>query len=60
MRMYFANLIMWIIKPVLSPMIRDLDSNITSIIKRKIDHNEVTLGEDGTLCAADPTTFSHV
>lgn len=60
MRYTIANLIMWIIQPVLGPMIRELDSNITQIIKRKVDHNELTLGEDGAIRPADPATFNHV
>ncbi len=60
MRYTIASLIMWIIQPVLGPIIRELDDNITQIIKRKVDHNELTLGEDGAIYPADPGTFSHV
>lgn len=60
MRHTIANLIMWIIQPVLGPMIRELDDNITQLIRRKVDHDELTLGEDGAIRPADPATFSHV
>lgn len=57
MRMFLANLIMWIVQPVLGPMIRSLDSNITQIIQRKIDRAEVDVAEDGTIRAHNPSTF---
>lgn len=57
MRYAIANAIMWLVKPVLGPMIRDLDSNITQLIQRKIDRTEVDVAEDGTIRAHDPASF---
>lgn len=57
MRYAIANLLAWLIQPVLGPMIRDLDSNITQIIQRKIDRTEVDVAEDGTIRAHNPSTF---
>lgn len=57
MRFAIANFIMWLIQPVLGPMIRELDGNITQIIQRKIDRAEVDVTDDGTIRAHNPLTF---
>lgn len=60
MRYAIANAIMWLIKPVLGPMMKSLDDNVTQLINRKVERTEVSMAEDGTLRAKDPTTFVHV
>lgn len=57
-RLPFARLLMWVLKPVLGPMLSELNQLTRMSIQRGVHFSDVYIGKNGSLRPVDNTRRS--
>ena len=48
-RVRLAKIVMWTVKPLLGPMLLDLDTAVTQLVKRKVERTDLFTDKGGVV-----------